>query len=531
MPFLGVIVAIGLAYLPHQKRQDDPLVERQKPPTPSQPPEQYGFKPLERKTPGPAGKTRERKTAQPVDPRKTSGLPEAYAPWNETPPALRGVKGLVRDAQTKQPIAKAWIAWRLPPPALVDRILESAQFRDPRFKMISDAQGRFQVDRLPDDQPTSHALFAVARGYAYAVHREVGLQEEVVFDLQRSGTLIVDLEGPADPRPRLRLRTNIAHGQHLLDALPTWGGNPTQFTLTHLRPGSYAVHLDTILRARKLTINAGATTHLKLDRPELRRVTGTLRGVQQPTTITFRDGSGEQQGSVTTDRLGGFRLNINNMGYTVFVEDGKSVRRLPGFVELPEHGPLLLDMPPRGEQVRVRFTRGGKPLVSRGLGLVSLSNQVSDGNPHLGTLVHLAPTKTPGTYAAQAPKGRYGLFDGTSYFGPLQVPCDPGPRALETTTLTVTWTLPKTLRRGEIVRGELALVPRDLYSDDRAAAVRFAQGAQRLFRASHAHPRLELPLGVRGQYVLLGKTDLGALIRFVTIRNAKQPTLQVPLLD
>jgi hypothetical protein len=108
--------------------------------------------------------------------------PEAYSPWNEPPPSVRGVTGLVRDAQTKAPIEGAWLAWRLPPPEVVERVLGDLAFRDPRFPMVTGADGTFAVERLPDDMPISATLYAVALGYAHG-SLVVGDRREVVFEL------------------------------------------------------------------------------------------------------------------------------------------------------------------------------------------------------------------------------------------------------------------------------------------------------------------------------------------------------------
>ena len=61
---------------------------------------------------------------------------------------LRPLRGRVVDAFSGRPIAGAWVAWRLPPPRLVDTLLAQAEPGDPG---VSDAEGRFELARLPDD--------------------------------------------------------------------------------------------------------------------------------------------------------------------------------------------------------------------------------------------------------------------------------------------------------------------------------------------------------------------------------------------
>jgi len=55
----------------------------------------------------------------------------------------------------------------------------------PEFSMVTDARGRFRLERLPDGEPLSHKVHAVARGYAPG-GVEVGLSREVVIELTRA---------------------------------------------------------------------------------------------------------------------------------------------------------------------------------------------------------------------------------------------------------------------------------------------------------------------------------------------------------
>ena len=128
--------------------------------------------------------------------------------------SLRGVAGLVREATTGRPIAGAWIAWRLPPWSLVDELLRDPDIREIGEGMVTDAAGRFAVERLPDGLHVEDTIYVVARGYA-AASKRVGLVREVVIDLENFSE---GRHAPDVPRldPPLRLTVETPNGLQAL---------------------------------------------------------------------------------------------------------------------------------------------------------------------------------------------------------------------------------------------------------------------------------------------------------------------------
>ncbi|HBP16481.1 MAG TPA: hypothetical protein DEA08_01645, partial [Planctomycetes bacterium] len=216
-----------------------------------------------RETPGPAAEASATASRAPVrfDPApKTSLAPEPTAPAGapavprapERPPppeagasTLRPVRGRVIDAATRQPIAGAWVAWRLPPPRLVEQLLPRAEAGDPG---ISDAEGRFRLERLPDDLALHSSVHAVAPGYAYLVH-PAPLAGELELALTPAATLELVLDPPPPPgaeAPPAQVRleplassTPLPALRRLARALPPWGPQPERYWLRHLPPGRY----------------------------------------------------------------------------------------------------------------------------------------------------------------------------------------------------------------------------------------------------------------------------------------------------
>ncbi|MCA8922417.1 MAG: carboxypeptidase regulatory-like domain-containing protein, partial [Planctomycetes bacterium] len=422
------------------------------------------------------------------------------APVADRPP-LRGVSGLVRDAQTQLPIPGAWITWRLPPPAVVEQVLADPGFSDPRFAMISDAAGRFAVERLPDDLPGSFTLFAVAPGYAYRA-LTVGLARELVVELTPMGTLEVRVRGEDPPRVSLTSREHAAIAREL----PAWGDDPTAFRIAHLPPGVYGVRLesDPSGSGAEVVVLAGQLTRVELTQPPRERLAGRVAahggGPLAGASLAFVHAETFARVEVEVDAAGDFACRLPAGRYAAFVVHGDSERRVGELVE-PGRGPLLLEPGPSASDSRLRLTCAGGPLRSRSLGIARV-------DAPLTSLLFLSPDPSePGVYVCAAEPGRYALFDGVCFWGVVPLPGSPT-LDLSPRTLEVELGLGD-LEAGERVRGELALVPLPLLEGRPDLAARLPALFAREFVASRDRARLRVPLGAAGAYVLVGQSDLG----------------------
>ncbi|MBL4848915.1 MAG: carboxypeptidase regulatory-like domain-containing protein [Planctomycetes bacterium] len=418
--------------------------------------------------------------------------------------------GRVVDAATGRPIRGAWVAWRPPPPHLIAQILPTAQQGDPG---ISDAQGRFVLERLPDDLQVADTLYAVAPGYGYAARR-AGLSE-VVLALPGSTSLEIVLdpppEGNEDPPVQIAIdplsKDPLAHATTA--ALPPWGQERDRYRLQHLPPGRYRVRVDPQVagsRVHEVHLVAGASAQLRVSRAPRAELAGTVigpRGVSA-TELAWIDLETFTRYEVAADERGFFRIVLPKARYALMLLDGRSERSVPG--EFSPGRELSLDLPSAGDPVELRIREQGRPVVAGDLGLVRLDRRFGD-------LVALeARAGDPGTYAALAPPGRYALFAGVSLLLELTLPQPTGAPAIEIQRglVELELVLPTQLRPGEIVRGTLALVPASLKKKRPDLYLRFAAAGQP-FQVSPGSTRVRCPLSQAGLYLLSGKTDLGPL--------------------
>ncbi|MGE0709749.1 MAG: carboxypeptidase-like regulatory domain-containing protein [Planctomycetota bacterium] len=454
----------------------------------------------------------------------------------EEPSGLRDVTGRVVDAGTGLPIAGAWVAWRPPPPELVDAILRDPELaRDPvlrRTRVITDAEGGFRIARLPGDAEVTHILHAVALDHAYG--RAAARLEAVTIALEAGGELeVLVAPGPPRPRdepPRLRVeRGRIERGGEALE-LPPWGLERASYRLSHLRAGDYRLRMDggPWVAAR---VEAGRTTRIALPRPVLLEVSGTLteggRALGDAALVAVGAEDPERRWALSTDADGRLQGWLPAGRYGVAWLDGQSERCVPGaFVLGAGAAPWELDLAEAPPILELELRRRGA-IEPRAWGLVSLEPG--------GSLIHLVPSQgsAEGCWRAACPPGVYGLWEDTTWWGVVEVPATPGARAerlersVEPARVTLRWSLPPELEGRELVRGTLSLLPREQWARTDLGA-RFA-AAGRSFRAGRAAPTLEVPLGAPGIYRLLLSTELGRVRREVELRPGTE--LVLPLAE
>jgi len=449
-------------------------------------------------------------------------LAAAYAPEREAPPALRGVKGVVCDAQTKRPIEGAWVTWRVPPPDVVEQVLGNPAFGFARSGMITDRQGRFAVDRLPDDVPVSHQLCVVAADYSYRVV-SVGLREQLVIELERGGGLEIELQGFSTP-------TRVLIEGTIDLALIVASG---RVRVPHLAPGTYevGVDVDRLGEWRTVVIEAGRTARLTLRTEGLVRFSGTLAGPSRllpHTRVRFEDPTLHRVFQAQTDASGEFVVELPpKQVFVAHVLERRSERFLHEVETVPGTR-LELQLRERGPLTRLTLRREGRALESAALGLVSWNPPESGGWTE--AMLHLEPTETPGEYAAEVPPNDYLLFDGLAYCGvALTLPADAG-RPLDLPPLQpwrVEWQLPDGLRDDEVVRGEVSVLPAGLM---RAGYLlnRFAAQSRRSFTARRGASSMSFEYaGPGGRFSITGTSDLGA---FEHLQDMEHGTLAfVPL--
>jgi hypothetical protein len=434
----------------------------------------------------------------------------ALALEGEPPVGLRPVSGLVRDARTKAPIQGAWVAWRLPPPRTVEQVFLEGTDRlaAPGPSMVTDAEGRFRVERLADDAPRSNVVYAVARGYAYGAAR-VGLRREVTIDLEPAGALEVELLGqPRDPAPRLEVAPEWGdpseEARIVLDALPRWEEEASArlFRLAFLRPGRYRLALDGV-PAGSAEVPAGGTGFALLSRAPLERVAGAAVGPEGPLVernllLVAEEGGAEVE--LRTDGAGRFEGEAPAGRHAAYLVDGSSLRVLEGGVE-GGAGEASLRLGGRGDPVRLTVRLDGRPLEGDDVGLLRMGARLPD-------LVHLAP-EGEGVYSGAAPPGPYGLFRDRLLLAEVRLPEESDAALdLRTRALSVAWLVPDDLEDGERLRGRVALVPLFIAADARLRP-RFLDGGTIPFEARRGGPPLTLPVVAPGDYILLGESDLG----------------------
>lgn len=101
--------------------------------------------------------------------------------------------GIVRDARTGAPLEGAWVGWDAG--SAHEWLRPWAGLRP--TGTVTDAAGRFVLERVPDGETPPARLFAVARGFACAAVAP-GLGGEVVVGLTPAAELWVDVTGAPD---------------------------------------------------------------------------------------------------------------------------------------------------------------------------------------------------------------------------------------------------------------------------------------------------------------------------------------------
>lgn len=458
----------------------------------------------------------------------------------DPPPAIRGVRGLVREAATGRPIAGAWVTWRYPHTSACEAVFASGSLLDEGAgEMVTDAKGRFDVQRLPDDLGIASTLFAVAPGFGVAALRP-SLREEVVFDLERGGTVEVRLRGPEGwlPIPGRTAHSTWRdqdHGEVTVESVrePARGCNAGAadyasgghegwvYRVRHLAPDDYRVRVvgRDVGIAR---VAAGATVVLEATLPTWVEVAGTLIGHTDADAkvVLTRDGGGIEALLDVTEE-GEVRGRAHEGHYAATLRDPAGSERRLGQIEVRAGGPpLRLEAPSPGEQVEVML-RGARE-AARVLGLVAFE----PGSE--GELVALAPDPArPDVHVGRARPGAYGLFDGPTLLTAVTLPA----RRLVVVdatpfTAVVRFELPRALRPDEVVRGRVALVP-ELLGWVRWLRAELVANWSHTLRLSHASPRLEVELVVPGRYLLVGETDLGPFEAWVDLAPGAERVLEL----
>ena len=390
------------------------------------------------------------------------------------------------------------------------RLLPEAEAGDPG---ITDAEGRFVLERLPSDLALAETLYAVAPGYGFA-SQGAEVSQEVVLALPGACGLEVLLEPPpppggAEPPVRVALEPvgEAPELARLTAALAPWGRDRSSYRLGHLPPGRYRLRVDPQVageRVYPVELRAGVTAQLRVARAPRAELGGSFIRLPQSA-----EGSGLEAIDVETwtryelelSPEGTFASELPRARYALVLREGRSERLLPGRFEPASD--LQLEPPPRGDAVELELREGARPLVSSELGLVRLDLPFGD-------LLALAPEAEEGIYTAQAPPGRYALFLGPSLVAELSLPRPPGagPLSVVRSEVLLEFPLPPDLRSDEEVRGTLSLVPERLESTRPDLARRFAESGLP-FVVSSERPLIRLPLGAAGRYRVVGLSDLG----------------------
>lgn len=421
---------------------------------------------------------------------------------------LRGVTGRVVEAGTGRPIAGAWITWRVPPPELVDQVLADRSLLAAGGGMVSDAAGRFSVDRLPDDEAAAWELHAVAAGHAPGTAR-AGLAGELEIALVPCGALEVRLRGPLHPVAELALE-----GPGPRIAAPARSDDLLAWRLERLAPGEWTARLDGAELGRARVV-AGQLVRLELDPPARVSVRGVVADLS-PEELSGAALAFSRPGSrvvVAIDPSGDFagelppgRWDVGLIGPTVELPLAAAIEVRPGLA------PLRLSPPPR--EILDLLLRGAKE-VSPGdeLALVAL-----DGPAALAVLtLEVGPDQggTPVLRArGQALRGRHALLLDGTLAGELTLPATvPVSLQLAPFTVEVRWRVPSALGEAERLRGRLALLPAELPP---AIAERLLAAA-RPFRVGPRSAPAELTVYSPGRYRLAGESDLGPFAREVVL--------------
>jgi hypothetical protein len=466
-------------------------------------------------------------TAEPGRVRSEEALAAARA--LDPAPSIRGVRGLVRDARTGLPIAHAWITWVPLSHGIADDVLSRVGPEEVATGMVTGADGRFEVDRLPDDQRVSSTLHAVAAGYA-ATGLRPGLREDVVFDLQPMGSLEVREQLPAGSRVQ---QAAAGRGARLvtIEPVPEDLTRPTEFVAvieplhlaraSHLAPGRWRVRFPGA-EPRIVDVTAGATTVVEIAAAPQAVVEGTVVGAGTGSLLLVSVDEDEGSAPLSLPLTEGTfhaRLDVGRYRATLTLDaDRQTERRLPDVVEVrPGESRLVLHAPPAGDEVQIRLTRAGRPYSSASLGLVALDEATR------GSLIALAASD-PGVHVGQAPAGRFALFDGQRLLaGDLSLPVAGGlVVAADLAEVRVRFALPAGLRSEEVLRGKVSWIPGVLSGD---LARRFAEAEQSTLRLTRDASVVTFEIAAPGRYLLTGETDLGPFEAWVDLAPGVEVTI------
>ncbi len=457
-----------------------------------------------------------------VDP----GEPGAHVVLDDAGP-LRPVRGLVVEAGTRRPVAGAWVAWRPPPPRLADEVLaahargELEGALDEGPGILTDAEGRFEVERLPDDELPHDTVFAVHPALGMG-STPAGLEPEVVIELAPPCELAVDVVGhpswgALDPdRRQLEVEVQpealaeVVAGQ---STLATWREviDAAAGATLHLRglpPGSCRIALAG-RPVGDVTLQPGAAARARVVVPPLARLRLGLRGL-----------AGRSCAVQLTSVADGLLAKVH--AFELFAPGVHDAYDAPaGAYELTAHvdGTSLalgrFELAP-GEQRLDLELPGLSPLEVRLTGHTStglderlaLRAWPGDGAGH--DALPGAQRDRPGVYVAAAPPGRYVLSLDRVPLRTVEVPGPPVEVALAWTRLTVVVALPDDLLPDERIR-VLA-----------ACAWAEAPGAplldvERPHRVGRDAPSFDLHLPRPGRYRLEGASDLGGFAAEVTV--------------
>jgi len=452
----------------------------------------------------PIGPHRTRAAGLPVGPLGPLAGADPGQGLYEGPISLRPARGLVRDARTRAPIEGAWLTWRPPPAEALELVFDHAGFRGlagRSFGMLSGPDGRFVIDRLPDDMPPEPYLFAVARGYALSAVK-AGL-DDLVIELEPAGKLRVVIAGArpaAWQRPRLSWRADEAgpYQREVLDKrVPEQSGSAFEFG--HLRPGAYRVRLGQSVA--DVEVELGRLAEVLLPAPESIRIAGVMRGYDPrvPAWLELARADGAWGRDLNLEDDGTFSVLVLPGDYLVRWIDSRagSEQTLARVAETT----TSLDLSPRAGQV-LEFVveREGVPWSSA----VGVAEARPGGDRYSATLTSDDRQRVEG-----ARPGLYRVFSEGAYLGEVELTPGQAPRLVaELQEVELLLSLPE-LRPDEDLRMELRLTPLAL-DDDPDLQNRLREEAyQELWLMSGGEQVLHLEFSCPGRYRLTVRSDLG----------------------
>ncbi len=448
--------------------------------------------------------------------RPAAGRPRPPLPEGTS---LRGLRGVVRDGATGEPIAGAWVSWRAPRLEMLGAVLAAAdpatprfrpeRFSSPGFGALTDAAGRFVLSRLPDDADPASLLWAVAADHAVVVTRP-GLAAEVAIELQRAATLTVSVPPSPDgweasPGLVASAPSDPAYQTELLDRLDPDAEGPQrdEHVFPCLAPGAYEVTLHGEVRLA-VSLAPGEERRVALDPPARLHVTGIVIGAEaraRGARLVLRDRASGARKTIRLDAEGRFDARLRPGRYTPLLgaSDGSERRLDPN--EIAAAGEHRLQPATTTAPIAVHVEAAdGQPWSGPALVLVALEGEPAER-------FALASAGAPGAFQARVSPGRYALLAGRDV---LAASVDVAEATLVVRlaprSLHIAWTLPPELASDESLRAVVTLLPESL--GDRPELQE--QGERRLLIAV-ADPVsvLEVP-GGGGRFVLAGRTDLGA---------------------